>query len=357
MNVALIHDSFVEFGGAERVMQVLVDMYPDADIYTAFADTSFRQKFFPSIPRKQFHTSFLQSLPVRNHTSFVQAISPLLWQSFNLNSYDLVISHSGHLMSSFVRVTKGIHISLVQAPPKNIFGIDPPTPLQQTIHYERYIRPLYRKALTACHRIVANSKQTQTSLQTCIGAHSDVIYPPVSVPSLPPKKPNGKFFLCVSRIVPYKHLELAILAANILHVPLKIIGVSNTPPYERYLRHLAGPTVEFLGFRTKFDNYFAQSIAFIFTSYNEDFGIAPLEATAHGVPVIAYHGGGAKETVVEGVTGTFFTTLTTDAVVDAMKRIQTMPLDPRAMYRHAKRFSTDRFTREFSAYVNRVIQS
>jgi glycosyltransferase involved in cell wall biosynthesis len=176
------------------------------------------------------------------------------------------------------------------------------------------------------------------------------------IPLKPPKKPDGKFYLCVSRLVPYKNLDLAIIAATKLHVPLKIFGVSEIPSYERYLRSLAGPTVEILPFRTDFTRYYAQSIAFIFPTKHEDFGIAPLEATAHGVPVISYYGGGAKETVVEGVTGTFFQTHTADALVRAMIRLRTMHFNLNKMYAHAKQFSEARFKREFMDYVTQVIR-
>jgi glycosyltransferase involved in cell wall biosynthesis len=180
----------------------------------------------------------------------------------------------------------------------------------------------------------------------------------VVIPDNPPQHRKGKFYLMITRIEPNKHLELAVMAANRLRVPLKIVGVSNTPWYDRYLRSLAGPTVEFLGFRSDAEiaRLYRQSIAFIFPTKHEDFGIAPLEATAHGVPVISYYGGGAKETVVEGVTGTFFQTHTADALVRAMIRLRTMHFNLNKMYAHAKQFSEARFKREFMDYVTQVIR-
>jgi len=201
-----------------------------------------------------------------------------------------------------------------------------------------------------------NSKFTQKRLITYLGIPSTVIYPPVIIPPKLPIKSKGKFYLSISRLVPYKNLELPIIAATKLNVPLKIFGVTYDPSYERYLRTLAGPTVEILPFRTNFARYYAQSIAFIFPTQSEDFGIAPLEATAHGVPVIAYYGGGAKETVVEGVTGTFFHTQREEALIKAMKRLQTMHFSRKKMYHHAKRFSTERFRKEFLTFVNHAIE-
>lgn len=359
MKVAIVHDSLAEFGGAERVLQCLLDLFPEAHLYTAYTDNTYHLNYLTKLQLANLRVSFLEPFHVRHHTSFVQAIAPLVWRSFHLDSYDLVISHGWHIMSCLVHVPHGIHIACIQSPPKNIFGIAPPTPLQRAIRYDTYMRPMYRKALHNAQFIVANSKNTQKALREYVGVTSDVIYPPVTIPPHAPKKPNGTFYLCVSRIAPDKHLELAIIAANKLRVPLKIVGITNTPPYERYLKRLAGPTVAFLGFRSDatLTELYAKSIALIFPSRNEDFGIAPLEAAAHGVPVIAYYGGGAKETVVDGKTGTFFHTHSPKSLARAMMRLKTMHFDPHTLYRHAQQFSTNRFKREFMDYVSRAIRS
>lgn len=359
MKVAIVHDSLTEFGGAERVLQVILELYPDADIYTAFTRDRYPEKYLTKKQRTRLHVSWLQWFPVEHHTSFIQAIAPLVWRRFRFHSYDLVISHSLHIMSSLIHVPNGIHISYIPTPPKNIIGRVPPVPLQRIIPYTRYIRPLYQKALKHIPYIIANSKHTQAVLRTYFNVSSTVIYPPVTIPRHQPKKPNGKYFLCVSRIERQKHLELAIIAATKLGAPLLIVGTTNTPPYERYLRSLAGPTVKFLGFRSDqyIETLYKNSIAFLFPSQSEDFGIAPLEANAHGIPVVAFYGGGAKETVIEGKTGTFFRTHTPDALMQAMIHAQTMHVDPKALYAHAKKFSEERFKQEFMDYVNTAMRS
>jgi glycosyltransferase involved in cell wall biosynthesis len=171
-----------------------------------------------------------------------------------------------------------------------------------------------------------------------------------------PEKLSGDYFLCVSRIEPNKHLEIAIQAANMLHTKLKIVGISNTPWYEKKLHAAAGATIEFLGHKSDADiaKLYAKSIAFIFPSKSEDFGIAPLEATAHGVPVIAYRGGGARETIVEGVTGTFFYAHTPKSLVQQMKRIRTMHFSPKMLYLHAKQFSEERFRKNIMNYISQL---
>lgn len=357
MKVALVHDNLVEFGGAERVLMILLELFPDADVYTAYADDTLIRTHFPHLKRDKVHTSFLQPFPVRHHTSLVQVIAPLVWGSFDLTDYDLVISQSMHIMSAFVHVSHGLHICVMESPPKNLIGTDPPVPLQRVIAYTRPIRAQFQHTLNGIAYILTNSKHSQKLLKDTLGVSSTVLYPPVQVPKKVPRKNKGEFFLCVSRIDPTKNLDLAVLAATKLHVPLKIVGVANTPPYERYLKKIAGPTVEFLGFRSdeQVARLYNQSIAFVFPSLLEDFGITPLEAMAHGVPVIAYHGGGAKETVVEGTTGTFFHTHSPESLMRSMGKIRRMRFSVPLLYRHALQFGVGRYKRDFMRYVNSAV--
>lgn len=353
MNIALIHDSLTEFGGAERILKVFLDLFPDADIYTAFYDQAFVDTLLTLKQQTRLRASWLQHVPVRHHTSFIQALSPLVWKSFRLDSYDLVISHGAHIMSNLVSVRGGTHITYISSPPKNIIGMVAPTPLQRRTRYDKIIGPIYKNALAHMPYIIANSKHTQSMLRQRLTASSTVIYPPVRIPTHMPKKMHGDYFMCVSRIEPNKHLEIAIQAANMLQTRLKIVGVSNTPWYEKKLHALAGPTIEFLGYQSDqaIEKLYTKATAFIFPSKSEDFGIAPLEASAHGVPVIAYRGGGARETIVEGVTGTFFYTHTPKSLIQQMMRIQTMHFSPKTLYLHAKKFSEERFRKEIMSYV------
>ena len=354
MNVALVHDSLVEFGGSERIFRIFLELFPKADVYTAFADTRFLKKFFPGVSPR---TSYLQSFPIGNHTSLVQALSPVVWQQFDLSAYDLVISHSDHLGSVMVRVPHGVHISYIPSLPKNIFGIAPPTPLQRIIRYDQWIKPYYLAALPRTH-IVTNSRHTQSVFKKFAGMASTVIYPPVTLPKQPVNKFAGRYFLCVSRIAPGKHLDIAIQAANMLHIPLRIAGVSNTPQYEKYLRHLAGPTVRFLGYQSDavVAKLYQHAWALVFPSENEDFGITPLEANAHAVPVVAYYGGGAKETVIDKKTGLFFRLHTAESLADAMTRIRSMRFSAATLRDHARSFSETRFKKAFMRYVRRAVR-
>lgn len=359
MKVALIHDSLVEFGGSERILRILLQVYPDAHVYTAFAAKKFLTQHFPRLPADRLHTSWIQPLPFTNHTSLVQALAPAIWSRFDLSGYDVVISHAHHLMCNLVDAHTAVHISYIPSPPKNIAGLAPATPLQAVIPYHRYIRPRYRQALASTPYVLTNSRHMQKILHAMYNVSATVIYPPVDVPKRHRAPRGGRWYLMVTRMEPDKSIEIAIRAANILRIPLKIAGISNTPPYERYLRSIAGPTVEFLGFQpdAEISKLFAHSIAFLFPSKNEDFGIAPLEAAAHGVPVIAYYGGGAKETIIEGKTGLFFRHHTPESLADGVLRLKRKKFIPDVLIKHAIPFNENRFRKEFSSYVASALRN
>lgn len=195
----------------------------------------------------------------------------------------------------------------------------------------------------------------QDKIRKLFGITPEVLPPPVTLPKKPLKRSKGAYYLCVSRIDRDKHLELAIEACNTLKAPLLISGKTNEPRYEAYLRTIAGPTIQFLGFCSdkKVRDLYTRAIAFLFPSKEEDFGLAPLEALAHGVPVVAYYGGGPKETLVEGTTGTFFTTHTSQDMTNAIRRLSRKRFDPKALYRHAARYSKEAFSNKLVRYIQK----
>src|SRR3989344_3799334 len=200
MKVAIIHDSLMEFGGAERVLQTLLKIFPDSDVYTSCANFDLVRTFFPAFSLLKLHLSWVQYTPFRSHNSLLQSLSPLIWKRFNFSGYDFII---------------------------------------------------------------------------------------------------------VSRLDKCKNIELAIKACNVLKAPLKIVGRSVYQKYELFLRSIANSNVEFLGMKSdeEIAKLYESAIGFIFTAKNEDFGIAPVEAMAYGVPVIAHYSGGLKEVLLEGKTG------------------------------------------------------
>ncbi|MEK7499650.1 MAG: glycosyltransferase [Patescibacteria group bacterium] len=357
MRVAIIHDSLVEFGGAERVLLALLNIFPGAAVYTAYAENEFVKQFFPMVTPSQFHVSWVQNTQIVTHWSLLQSLSPLVWRSFNLESYDVVISATSYLAANMVRVEKPVHIQYIQSLPKNLYKLESPFMLQKILPYGPVVRYFFQHALAHSRYILTNSRHMQKTLIHFCGINSRVIYPAVNVPVSLPKRKKGKYYLCVTRIDRTKSIEISIEACNLLKLPLKIIGVTNDPPYERYVRSLAGPTIEFLGFLPdeEIAKIYQSAIAFLFSSKNEDFGIAPVEAMAHGVPVIAYCGGGATDTVIPGKTGFFFNEHTVSSLVTVLKKFDPTIFSSIVLYKHAKQYSKERFHHQIEACVSMAL--
>ena len=356
MKIAIIHDSLIEYGGAERVLDALLRMFPRADLYTSFLTESYREKYLSHIPSHRIHTSWIQHMHMENHTSLIQSLTPLVWGAFRLRGYDLVISHSLHLMAPFVSVPESAdHVVYLQSLPKNIFGIDPKTRLQKILPYTGVIRRMYCNTLRNTPHIIVNSRHTRRALLDHVGTDSSIIFPPVTIPdSVTVRK--GKYYILVSRLDRSKSIELAVEACTRLRIPLRIIGKTNEPGYETYLRSIAGPTVSFLGELSDraIDKQYEHAIAFLFPSKNEDFGIAPLESLAHGIPVIAYRGGGPTETIIHGKTGVMFTEHGTQGMIDAIGRSARMRFRPEVLRAYAKRYGEDEFRKKFLGYIAKI---
>lgn len=352
MNIAIVNDTLDEFGGSERVALTMLEMFPDADFYTSFAKKDIIQKFFAPFAAN-IRTPWQILSFIASHRSLMQVSSPLLWRHWNLSRYDLVLSNPSILMCNMVSVTGGIHIQYIHTIPKNLFGLVPKTPLQRLLRYDDTIISHYRKAIHSTPYILTSSLHMQRTIQRLFGIAPAVIPPPVHIPKRPPVRKKPLFYLTVSRIDREKNLELAVKACTKLRVPLLVVGVTNEPAYESYLRAIAGPTVRFLGYQSDetITSLYQEAYAFLFPSKQEDFGIAPLEALAHGVPVIAYYGGGPKETLVEGKTGAFFYEHTAKSLMEALVRTRRVRYDPHLLYRHARQFSEERFKHRLMAYI------
>lgn len=351
MKIALVHDSLAEFGGAERMMQSFLRLFPSADVFTSFYDKHVLEEFFPGLSMKKLHPSWAQGTPLMSRGSLFQCFSPLVWRTFNFDTYDVVISNSAYFLSNTVFTDKTLHIQYIQSVPKNIFGQLPKSPFQKIIPYSGYIAKLYKKSLGK--NILVNSRNVQVTLNKLFGIQSIVLYPPVKTSFGVIIKRNPTYFVVVSRLDSTKGIELAIQACNHLGYSLKIVGKSNDDAYEAYLRGIAGKNVEFLGLLSDEEivKVYQYAKAFLFTARNEDFGIAPLEALAAGVPVVSFYGGGPKETLVDGQTGVFFYNYDWQSLAQALERLSSFSFDVPALYAHARRFSEARFHRKFVRYM------
>ncbi len=312
MKVALVHDYLNQMGGAERVVMALHEIYPDAPIYTSIYDPKLVD---PAFRKMDIRTSFMQKFPmVTKHHQPYLPFYPFAMESLDLRGYDLVLSSSSAFGKGVITRPETMHICYCHTPMRWCWNYEEYVEREQLGKMARRILPFLITGLrswdqTSSMRVdhfIANSPVIAERIQKYYRRDAVVIPPPVEAsrftfdPTIQPED----YFLIVSRLIPYKRIDLAIEACNRLRLPLVIIGSGRD--LER-LKKLAGPTIRFMGRLSDQEvlSYYARCRAFLFPG-EEDFGITPLEAQASGRPVIAYGVGGALASVVDGVTGVFF---------------------------------------------------
>lgn len=371
LKIALVADWLTDFGGAERVLLVLHEMYPDAPIYT----TLYRPENLPQFTKADVRTSYLQSVPgaAKKHRYFLPFM-PTAIESFDLDEYDVVISSTSSGCAKGVITKPGtLHICYCHNPSRALWD---ESHAYQRLHrfgwIARQLIPRQLKKMRIWDRVasdrvdtfVTNSQFVARRIEKYYQAEAEVIYPPVETrkyqiqsavadPADPAKiekkdKP-GSYFLAVGRLIPYKRFDLAIQAANVLGVKLRIVG---TGPEETRLKSIAGPTVSFFGAVSEeiLRKMYAECRALIFPQ-TEDFGLTAVETMAAGRPVIAFRSGGALETVVPNRTGLFFAEQTVSSLADAMQKIQKIRWIKKSIQKHAERFDSAKFKKKMDELV------
>ncbi|MBW3631123.1 MAG: glycosyltransferase [Gemmatimonadetes bacterium] len=357
MRVAIVHDWLNQSGGAERVLAAIHRLYPTASVFPIVYDA---ERAPAEMRAWDIRPSFLQRIPLarRKHQMFLP-LMPLAVEQMDLGEFDLVISTSSACAKGAIPRPGATHVCYCHTPCRYIWD-----------HYHEYTRGLRFRSLIApvahwlrmwdqlsaarVDHFVTNSHWVASRIRSYYRRDSEVIYPPVDVDRfVPSTRAPEDFYLVVSRFVTYKRIDLAIEAANRLGRRLVVVGDG---PNRRRLQAQAGPTVEFLGWRSDEEvaSLYARCRAFIFPGW-EDFGIAPVEAQAAGRPVIAYGRGGALETVVDGVTGVCFPEQTVDSLIAAIERFERLELDPAQCRSQAERFDTREFERRFKAAVDQQL--
>ncbi|HLD25186.1 MAG TPA: glycosyltransferase [Patescibacteria group bacterium] len=372
MKIALVHDYLGEFGGAERVLLALSDMYPDAPIYTAFTRPG------PAMDRfagKDIRVSWAQQIPffATKFHSPLRFLAPLIWNSFDFSGYDVIIgSASWYITKGFLKVgpskdsgrPKTVEICYCHTPPRWLYGYATSKQSKLAKIYGTivgfFMRQYDFRAAQRVDYFIANSEETRRRIQKFYRRDATVIYPPVDISTKHPldyargrQAPSTKkrlYYLVVSRLAQPKNVELAIRVANKMKLPLKIAG---TGPDEVRLKDLAGPTVELLGFVPEGDlpQLYRDAKAFLALSGDEDFGMTPVEALSFGTPVIAFRGGGYTESVIEEKTGMFFESLTVESLVRAIRAFESRRHTPETCRNQAEKFSKARFEKVISAFI------
>ena len=354
MRVAIVHDYLNQYGGAERVLEALHELYPEAPIYTSVYD---RAAMPPAYRAWDIRPSWMQRLPGwRRHFRKYLLLYPSAFESFDLSGYDLILSSSSAFAKGAIPPAGARHICYCHTPMRFAWRTDSYVEREQIGGILRVVLPilltyvrLWDVATSArVDAFIANSREVASRIRRYYGRTAAIIPPPVDLPPYGPEEP-GDFYLAGGRLIPYKRLDLAVRAFSTLGLPLKIFGDGRD---RAALESSARPNVEFLGYvsEERRRELFARCRAFIFPG-EEDFGITPLEAMAAGRPVIAYAGGGALDTVVEGVTGRFFQEQSPAALACAVAMSRGDQYDPLTIRRHAEGFGRPVFLSRIRAFI------
>ncbi len=361
MKVAIVHDHLAQDGGAERVVQVMMQMFPEAPLYTLVYNQKNANEFFKG---RDIRTSFIQRWPGgRRFYQWYLPWMPTAIERLDLRGYDLVISSSASFAKGIITQPQTLHICYLHSPTRYLWS--------DTIEYVnelRYTKPLRsiapfflnrirmwdRLAADRVDQFLANSKTVQHRIHKYYRRESQVLYPPVNVERFTLGTGDGGYYVTGGRLVPYKRFDLVVQAFNKLNVPLKIYG---SGPTLKQLQRMAKPNIEFLGRvpDQALNQLYGQATAFI-NPQEEDFGITAVEAMATGRPVIAFAAGGARETVQTGSTGVFFQEQEWESLADAVIRFTPTEYDPAAIREWAERFSVPTFQRHLRQAIDQAWQ-
>lgn len=356
--VAIVHDWLTNQGGGERVVWALHRAFPEAPIYTSV----FNPETLPQFTHLGVRTSFLQHWPLaKTKHQLFPTQRTLAFESFDFSGYDVVISSSSAEAKGVITKPNTLHICYCHTPTRYYWS-----------DYAQYRRntgfgvlsPLVRLAMprlvermriwdfAAAQRVdafVANSSYVEQRIKKYYRRPSTVINPPIQAARFKVGTAPRNGFVVVSRLIPYKRVDLAVRACTELNVPLTVVGDGSEMDK---LKAMAGPSVTFLGRvgDEEINQAYASASAFIFPA-DEDFGLTPLEAMAAGTPVIAYGKGGATETVVEGTTGTFFAEQTVASLKAALESFNPKTYDPAKIRGHAEQFDEGVFIKKIQKFV------
>jgi len=359
MRVALVHDYLTHLGGAERVLSALMELYPNAPVYTMVYDVD---RVGSIIDKRRVRSSFLQRLPGARqpHRYFPLGLMPLAVEQFDLSQFDVVLSASHSFGKGVVVGPDTMHIAYCFTPTRYAWDdshryvreFAPGKMMQRFAPMAlSYVRLWDYYAAQRAHAYITLSSYVSRRISKYYRRSSQVIAPPVELESFDVVDQEGSYYLIVARLVPYKRIELAIDACEKLGRPLKIVGVG---PEEESLKSRSGRWTSWLGFVPDHDlPLLYQGAKALLFPQEEDFGITPLEAAACGKPTIAYRAGGALETIKEDETGQFFNKQDSEALADAILNLEGRSYDAQAIRRHAESFSRSVFTRKIKETVDR----
>jgi glycosyltransferase involved in cell wall biosynthesis len=356
MRVALVHYWLVAMRGGEKVLENLIDIFPDCEIFTHFADPT---QLSEKIRSRPIRTTFIAKLPfAKRHFRAYLPLMPLALENLDLRDFDVVITSESGPAKGVITTPHTLHVCYCHSPMRYLWNMyheyrDGAGALTAAAMgpLSHYLRMWDFASAQRVDHFVANSTAVARRIEKYYRRDATVIYPPVQVDSFYTSRSPSDAFLCVGQLVRYKRVDLAIRAFNEMKKPLVVIGEGEE---FAHLASIAGPTIKLMGHQP--DSVVREQLsmcrALIFSG-EEDFGIVPVEAMASGRPVIAFGRGGARDTVVDGVTGLLFHEQTVTGLIDAVRRFESMAraFDPQALVRHAYQFRPEVFRDRVRRYV------
>ncbi|HSM70978.1 MAG TPA: glycosyltransferase [Anaerolineales bacterium] len=354
-SIAFVVDALPALGGGEKVLMAALNVFPHAEIFSLV----YNKKAFVDTPLadRNIKTSFIDRIPLshHNHRMFLP-LMPLAIERFELQDFETIVSFNYAVAHGIQNPGGARHLSYTYTPMRyawtnlNINGITKhKSPLIEL--FMKYFRLWDKRAASRVHQFAAISQAVSRRIADAYQRQAVVIYPPVDVERFNPPTERESFYITVTRLVPHKRVDILVDAFARLKFPLVIIG--DGPELQR-LKGQATPNIQFLGYQSdeKVAEYLGRARGFVCAT-EEDFGIAIVEAQAAGCPVIAYGSGGALETVIEGVTGVYFSEQTADCLTEAILKFESMQsfFCTSDLVRNAKRFNKENFKQAFSNFV------
>ncbi len=357
MKVAIVYDRVNKWGGAERVLLALHEIFPKAPLYTSVYDKKNAgwAKVFPEIK-----TSFLQKLPfAKNNHEVLAPLMPLAFESFDFSGFDLVISVTSEAAKGIKTGPKTTHVCYCLTPTRYLWSHRD----QYLSGLKGYVASPFIKFLSKWDKMAAKrpdiiigiSTEVKKRIKKYYKREAEIIYPPTVIKStnLKVKNKRQKYYLIVSRLVKYKRVDLAIDAFNNLKYPLVVVGTGRE---EKRLKKRAGKSIRFAGFVTekKLADYYMNAKALIMPQ-EEDFGLVSTEAQSYGLPIIAYKKGGAIDTVIPKKTGLFFEEQNMESLTLTIKKFEKHKFDSRVIIKNANRFTKREFKKRFLDLTRKML--
>jgi glycosyltransferase involved in cell wall biosynthesis len=358
LKIAIVHDYLNQAGGAERVVEVFHRMYPEAPIYTTIID---RSKLYDGLKDADIRITWMQRLPgILKHFKKYFMLYPLAIRSMDLREFDLIISSSSAYAKGIKKGSNAVHVCYCYTPMRFVWDYENYLKRENLGPVVKRLLPVFIKLLKKwdiesnkdVDYFIAISNEIKQRIEKFYHRDAQIIFPPVNVANYYISDIDEDYYLIVSRLAPYKRIDLAIEAFNKSGKKLVVIG---SGPAKQQLQKKANNNITFMGRLTDEEvaKYMSRCRAFIFPG-KEDFGLTPLEANASGRPVVAFKGGGTLDTVKDGVTGVYFEGENPDEIVKAVERLESLSFDKNTLRKHAEKFNDDKFIYEISKFISSI---